>query len=853
MRISPGGRLGPYEVVGRIGAGGMGEVWRARDVRLEREVAIKVLPAELAANAQFRVRFEREAKAVAQLAHPNICSLFDIGDGYFVMELLDGDTLASRIARGPLPPRDVAQLGAQIADALDQAHRRGIVHRDLKPENVMLTQSGAKLLDFGLAWSVESTALQRRLTESGMVVGTVQYMAPEQVQAGPVDHRADIFALGALLYEALTGRAAFGGGTTASIFAAILGSEPLPVAELRPEAPPALEHVIVRCLRKLPEERWQSARDIAEELRWIAQGSAPAPRVPALKGRAPRTVAALALILVLLVAIGAGMFAASRMRRDHDLPALATVIEIPPDIDFRNFNISPDGETVGVLGIWQGDPHIWIRRLGNFAFERLPQTNGATSFVFSPDGRSVAFIAGKKLWMLRLGEHEASAICSVVPALGWPLWTPQNTIVLEQPAGPLLAVEARPGAVPRALTVLGPDETLHLEPDMSEDGELLFFNVALQDVRDPRNGLYVQRRGEKAKHFVVAAPPNSYDSIGGWLVTYDQNDPAKMVYRRFDRTQLRLAEAQQTLSAGRPTGGWLIAPNGTLFMTDPFARPVVALIDRAGDAKVVGDAPGRHPRVSPDGKRVAYSGDPPAANGIWTLDLMRGTRSKVTDCRRARFAVWAADGRRVFYSCAGNAGFDIYTRSADGTGDEELVVSTPLDDTPSGVSSDGKFLLFSSGKATPGRDVFILPLERGAKPRSLIATPADERLAVFSPDGSLVAWASNEAGRTEVYVSALDGDVERVQVSVEGGSEPRWRRDGRELFIMLPSRKVASVELRVGAGGIEVGPPRPLFSVDVGASPTYDVLPDGQTFVVARGGAVNTTRLHVKTGMLPRE
>lgn len=768
MRISPGGRIGPYEIVARIGAGGMGEVWRARDVRLEREVAIKVLPAELTCDAQFRVRFEREAKAVAQLAHPNICSLFDIGDGYFVMELLEGETLAARIARGALPMPEAAQIGAQIADALEQAHRRGIVHRDLKPENVMLTRSGAKLLDFGLAWNVESTVLRRRLTESGMVVGTMQYMAPEQAQAGRVDHRVDIFALGAVLYEMVTGRAAFEGSSAASILAAIIGSDPVPVAERRPETPPALEHVIVRCLCKSPDDRWQSAHDVAEELRWIAQGSGSGSRV--LTPRAwKRSVAIAASAVLMLVAIGSAVVLTAKMRPRAEVPKLAMTIEIPPDVNVRDFNISFDAQTIGILGVWKGDPHIWIRRLGAFDFERIPGTVGAQSFVFSPDGQSLAFIARQRLWILRLDEHEARAICPVSPTQGWPLWTPQNTIVFDQALdGPLLAVDAHPGAVPRPITVLGAGEVSHLEPDVSDDGELLFFTVLMKDARDARNGLYVQRRGEREKHFVVATAPNTYDHVADWLVTMNAGT-TDLIYRRFDRTRLKMEDEQRTLSAGRTMGAWILAPNGTLFTSDPFSPRTLSLIDRAGTPRVLGDINAYGPRLSPDEKRVAYA-DFGRASGIWVVDLTRGTRVKVTDCRDAARAVWTSDGRRVFYSCAGKAGFDVYVRNADGTGPEELLVNTELHDGVCDVSSDGKMLLFFSGNPERGRDLLILPLVPGSKPRPLIATPADERFAEFSPDGRLFAYTSDESGRTEVYIRSVEAGGERVQVSVEGGN-----------------------------------------------------------------------------------
>ncbi len=847
MMISPGGRIGPYEVVARIGVGGMGEVWKARDARLERDVAIKVLPAEVAGDAQFRIRFEREARAVAQLAHPNICSLFDVGEGYFVMELLDGETLGARLARGPLSPQETARIGSQIADALDSAHRHGIVHRDLKPENVMLTGSGAKLLDFGLAWNVEATARRRRLTETGMVIGTVQYMAPEQAQGAAVDHRADIFALGTLLYEAITGRPAFQGETMRTILAAIVASDPVPVAEVRPDVPPALDHLIARCLQKSPAERWQSAHDVAEELRWIAQGSGSGTRaVPRVRWR--RNAVLAAAIATALIAVVWGLYVTAK-NRGQELPKIAMSIELPADIDVVDLNVSNDARTLGILGTRSADPQIWVRRLDSFDFELVPGTEGAHGFVFSPDVRSMAFIARKQLWVFRFGEHGPRAVCPVPPTRTAPLWTTRNTIIFDQVNGPLLEVDARSGATPRPITVLGAGEIQHDFPDLSDDGEVLFFVVTFADAGDPRNGYYVQRLGEREKHFVAAAQINSYSYVDGWIAIADSNDRTKVVFRRFDRARLAMGDAQRTVSVGHELGGWILASNGTVFSTDPLVWPALSLIDRSGNVRTVKDTVGFHPRLSPDGKRVVYTGDG-NAKGIWVADLNRGTRLRVTNCVGARIGVWTPDGRRLVYGCAGEGGYDLFIRNADGTGRDELLVRTPRSDVASDVSPDGKTLLVSSGSRDSGSDVLVAPLDGSAAPRPLFATPADERQAVFSPDGKLIAYASDESGRPEVYVQAVDAAGDRVQVSVEGGSEPRWRRDGRELFLMLPTRKIAAVEIRRDGQRIEAGTPQPLFDVTVEDFPAYDVSADGQTFVAGTGG-IRTRRVLVTTNILP--
>lgn len=850
MQMVPGARVGPYEVVARIGAGGMGEVWRARDHRLEREVAIKVLPAEFAADTQFRIRFEREAKAVAQLAHPNICSLYDIGDDYMVMELLDGETLAARIARGPVPVKEVATIGAQIADALDQAHRHGIVHRDLKPENVMLTRSGAKLLDFGLARTVDG--VQQRLTRSGIVVGTVHYMSPEQAQGRSTDHRSDIFSLGSVLYETVTGVPPFEAELLHYVFAAIIGNDPLPLTERRPDVPPALEHVIVRCLQKSPDDRWQSAHDIAEELRWVAQGSGSAPRVI----RRSRTMELLAWGVAAVLAVAAvifGVLLATRTPRAPEQPRFAMTIELPPGADVVDFNIAPDGHTVGFLGVLDGDSRIWVRRLGSFDLQVVRDSAGAQSFVFSPDAQSLAFVARKRLWIIRLGDGVARAICPIGKTRGWPLWTARNKIVFDRAsAAPLFEVDPIPGAVPRPITTLEPGETYHLEPDVSEDGELLFFNVAMSDGQDARNGLYVQRQGEPGKHFVVAGLENTYDYVNGWLAT---SAPAAMVYRRFDRKNLQVEDREHVVQAGQRFGGWLVAPNGTLFAVDPLIPQSLLMFDRSGASQKIDERAMSQPRLSPDGTRIAYIARGSTNSGVFVFDIARGTHAFVSDCRRCRFPVWTPDGKRIVFSCAKQKlDYDIFVRNADGTGGDELLVRTPRRDWAADVSPDGRSLLFWADGDDGSSDILLAPLVPNAVPRSLIASAVDETLPVFSPDGLLVAYASEESGRSEVYVQPVDGRRGRAQVSAKGATEPRWRRDGRELFVLTASRGIAAAPIgRDADGGVDVGAPRTLFEVAVAQSPTYDVSADGQKIVVNHGAAYRPKRLMMVTGMLPQD
>ncbi|HEX3583900.1 MAG TPA: protein kinase, partial [Thermoanaerobaculia bacterium] len=396
MTIVSGTRLGPYEIIAPLGAGGMGEVYRARDTRLDRSVAVKILPAEFANDAQLRARFEREAKTISQLNHPNICTLHDVGDNFLVMELLEGETLATRLDRGPLPLEQVIRYGIDIARALDVAHRQGVVHRDLKPGNVMITKSGAKVLDFGLAKSsevsvdYEAATVQRPLTSEGMIIGTFQYMSPEQLEGQHVDQRADIFAFGAVLYEMATGRRAFDGKTKTSLIAAIVAAQPKPVHELQPLTPAAFEHVIAKCLEKDPEDRWQTAHDIASELEWIMEGLG-REETPSRLRVTPWIFSTIALAVALIGASAAYITA----RRPHAEPRMSVSFSLPPKVAdyYGQAELSPDGESVVLVAFKNNAHSLWVRRLDENEPHALAGTDGALQPFWSPDGKSIAFFA----------------------------------------------------------------------------------------------------------------------------------------------------------------------------------------------------------------------------------------------------------------------------------------------------------------------------------------------------------------------------------------------------------------------------------------------------------------------------
>src|SRR5687768_9999224 len=437
--VSAGTRLGPYEVVSRVGAGGMGEVWKARDTRLDRSVAIKILPAGLAGDAQFRLRFEREAKTISQLTHPHICTLYDVGDDYLVMELLEGETLADRLERGSLPLADVLKYGAQIAEALDRAHRGNVVHRDLKPANVMITKAGAKLLDFGLAKASElqlfdGATVQKPLTQEGTILGTFQYMAPEQLEAAEVDARTDIFALGALLYEMATGQRAFAAKSKASLIAAIVKEQPRPISEIQPLTPPAFEHIVAKCLAKDPEDRWQSARDVAQELRWIGEGgSQVGVRAPVVATRRSRerlawSAAAMASALFIVAAL-----AAWQIYRRIEVPQVMrfsapNTITSRPVETYGTIVISPDGREIVYSAADGPSKKLFRRSIDQFEPAAIAGSDGGVQPFFSPDGKWVGFFARQRLWKVPLTGGRPTELARAARSRGAE-WLEDGTIV----------------------------------------------------------------------------------------------------------------------------------------------------------------------------------------------------------------------------------------------------------------------------------------------------------------------------------------------------------------------------------------------------------------------------------------
>jgi Tol biopolymer transport system component len=825
----------------------MGEVYRAHDTRLGRDVAIKMLSPHLAATPEVRARFEREARTISQLSHPHICTLYDIGRApgeagsgeadYLVMELLEGETLAHRLEKGPLPVAEVLTLGAQVADALDRAHRASVVHRDLKPGNVMLTKAGAKLMDFGLARAAglgpapgimtESPTVSRPLTAEGTIVGTFQYMAPEQLEGKEADARSDLWALGCVLYEMATGKRAFEGESQASLIAAILDREPRPITELKPMSPPALEHLLRRCLAKDPDERWQSARDVMQELRWIAEASSqagvPAP-VSARRRRRERLAWALAItaaavaIVALVVTRFAPHLSASELARFSITapPGQALVTDGP------NAVLSPDGRHLAFLATDStGVQRLWIRPLDSFSAQPLAGTKNAFLPFWSPDSRFIAFFAEGKLRKVPLGGGVPEVICDAPSGRGG-TWSKNDVIVFAPlTTGPLLRVPADGGA---PVEVVRPDsargETGLRFPCFLPDGRH-FLYVGLPRRREGFD-VFVGAVDSKERRRIMSAGSAPVYAEPGYLFF---EHSGRLVAQRFDRSRLRPMGTGKLVSLGEtaPASYFEGAPQ-----LSPPASGVLAKIsaslpntqlewfDRTGRALgTVPLPPGRYelPALSPDGRKASVTRLTSAINGdLWVVDLERAVATRATfDGSTASGAagIWSPDGSRIAFQCNPSGPYDVYQALASGAGPPEpLVQSNVVLKLPDDWTRDGKYLVFSQNDEATGWDLWLLPLQGDRRAVPYLRSPFDEVSAAVSPDGRWLAFDSNETGTSEIYVCAFPQPAEKYRVTTSGGASAHWSQDGRELLIWSGGSTVLA-----GTG--------PIFSVDVQTTPSF--------------------------------
>lgn len=872
MQLSPGTRLGPYEIVAPLGAGGMGEVYRARDTRLSREVAVKVLPGHLSANEEVRARFEREAKTVSGLNHPNICVLHDVGregdTDYLVMELIEGETLAARLEKGPLPTAEVLRIGAEIADALDSAHRAGVIHRDLKPGNIMLTRSGAKLMDFGLARPgagpvsesgatvqglTQSPTVARPLTAEGTIVGTFQYMAPEQLEGKEADARADVWALGCVLYEMASGKRAFEGQSQASLITSIMSSTPSPISQVAPMAPPALDRLVRGCLVKDPASRLQSAHDIKLQLSWIEEGGSQA-GVPKPVAKRRRSRERLAWVVSALAVVAAATAAFFVLRPAPVVPPVQAFIKPPPGVLFSSsidkplpLAISPDGSMIAFCARrGEGPDLVWVRSLGLDDARPLAGTEGAEGPFFSPDGRSVGFFADAQ--MKRVDVAGGPVITLVggearVDPRG-ATWNRDGVILFTANSfGPVHQVAADGGPVTEATvldTVSG--EATHRYPFFLPDGRHFLYLV-----RSSRAGagqhptVCVGEIGSVERKAVLDVASNVIYASGHLIYVRGKI----LVAQRFDPRSFTISgpavplvdDARMDERFSR--GVFAASENGVLVcMTgNNLSRTQLRWLDRSGNR--VGDVGepadytyGGTPQISPDGSTAAM----PVANpdrglsDVWLVDLTSGRRRKLTvDTEDHPGAQWLPDGKSVAVTTTRRPRGSIDAVTIDGTRTRQILQG-PTYMWP--LSAHGDVLLYIADGETPTSDIYMTSISGADAPRPFAATDVDEMSAQFSPDGRFVAYQSDETGRLEVFVAAFP-EGGRWQVSQGGGRQARWNRNGRELFFRDPENYIVSVSVEKTATGFQTGAAKRLFQFHGGGGTwCYDVAPDGQRFLV---------------------
>jgi hypothetical protein len=868
--FASGDRLGPYVIEAIAGRGGMGEVYRAHDSRLGRHVAIKVLPASLANDPGRLARFEREGRILASLNHPHICSLFDVGReedvGYLVMEYVEGELLADRIRKGPLPLDRALSCGIQIADALDKAHARGVVHRDLKPGNVMLTSSGVKVLDFGLARSRASAIaapngarpLDSDLTTTGTIVGTSRYMAPEQLQGTACDSRTDIWAFGCLLYEMITGARAFDGGTDVAVAAAIFERHPSPPSARNPELPPSIDHVVDRCLTPAPEDRWQSAADLRHELEWIAErarhGAEPTQTPAARRRWMPATILALAATAFVILMAAAAIL---RAPRNASAPQpMRLTLGLPERLLRPNYlAFSPDGRQLAFVAKSPDDtePLIWIRSMDALDVKPLRGTEGIRQLPFwSPDGRSVGFFHDGKLKRVDVASNAIQIICDAPDGRGG-TWGPDGTIVFAPDAGSALFKVASTGSSPVAVTALGtaPAEQSHRLPSFLSDGRHFVFTVmgdpdwyalALGSLDGPATSQLARWDGDPRFPFdVTEAVP------AGEFLMFARAQA--LVAQPLDRRTWRLVGEATPIAPrvaaedmGRHTfavspGGTLVYGTTTLSGIQPMDRRQLTWITRSGvtaekvwDAAPIGDF-----SVSPDGRRVAVSRENPrtAESDIWIVDLQRGTGTLVTPGGRyLGNPLWSRDGTSLLYTVAHSLGaIELLSMPADGNGPERRLQRAATSLWPIGWSADGAPLVVSAGPASGG--YAVLSLQSGdTRPSTPIVRNSGHFFeAAISPNGHLLAYGGYETSggsRGELFVQPLP-DGPRVQVGGAGAYRPAWRGDGRELYYVSNGKLMAAQVFEHPT--VEIGTVTPLFNVP--EQTVWAPSPDGQRFLVA--------------------
>jgi serine/threonine protein kinase/Tol biopolymer transport system component len=860
--LQPGTSIGPYRIEQSLGAGGMGQVYKARDTRLGRTVALKVLSPALANDPEFRSRFEREARTISQLEHHHICALYDVGDhngtAYLVMQYLDGETLAQRLEKGPLPMERALSVAVQTADALDGAHSAGVVHRDLKPANIFLTKSGVKLLDFGLAKSiapfagtVDAAVTGSGLTTPGMILGTVPYMAPEQLEGKQADARTDLFALGAVIYEAFTGTRAFDGEHQANVISSIMSDTPPPISASRPDVPAALDRIVSGCLAKDPEARWQSARDVKRALTWMLEPMTGAATIaPRERRRRDLAVAGVALLIGAVIATVIAQWSLADPQDARE--ASAYRFEVFPE-DGASFGmspafmaVSPDGRTL----VWhgpnaQGESGIWIRSLDSLTAHMLKGGENGVQPFWSPDSKFIAFVANGKLKKIGVSGGLAQTLTDA-PSAQSGTWSRDGVIVFRQGTGGLYRVAAAGGpATPVTTLDASRGETAHLWPQFLPDGKHFLYQV--QSTQPEYDGMVYVASLDSTDHVALfIADSHAVYVPQGYLLCMRSNT---LVARPFDADSLRptgepvpVAEQIEINTLTR-RGAFSVSPAGVLAYR-PIAETQLVWVNRSGRQLSTVGPPGhyRNAALSPDEQRVAVAriDVETGAPDIWVIDLSRGVMSRLTSHPALDdLPVWSRDGQHIFFRSSRDGPANFYRTPSSGTGPDEPLFTTRTGVVPMDVSADGR-LIYADGDPTSRflYDLWQSPLSGDRKPVPLMRTKFHETQAQLSPDGRWFAYVSNDSGRNEINVSPFPSGDRKWQISTNGGVEPRWRGDGKEIFFVGLDQSLMAVPVTTGSA-VQAGVPVKLF--DTGMRGTlsasyvrnqYVNTRDGQRFLI---------------------
>ncbi len=843
----------------------MGEVYRARDTRLDRTVAIKVLASHLSSSPELKQRMEREARAISSLNHPHICQLYDIGShngtDYLVMEFLEGETLAERLGKGALPLNDILKIGIAVAEALAVAHRQGIVHRDLKPGNIMLTKSGAKLMDFGLAKSAGAggsaggssapllSAAQTMsqgspmspLTTAGTMIGTIQYMSPEQIEGKEADARSDLFALGAVLYEMLTGARPFEGKSQISVASAILEKEPQAISAVQPLTPPAFEHMVATCLAKSPDDRYQTAHDIVLQLRWIAQSGTQTPRATEKQGTNRRELAAWAIACAMAVMLIA-LFA---LWRGSKVAEQTTYFSASLPFAARDVAVSPNGHTVAMVGRRESDRNdaLWIYEPGSPDATNLAGTEGANFPFWSADGRSIGFFADGKLKKLDLAGGPVQTLCDAQTGRGG-TWN-KDGVILFTPSGHLgvgLYRISASGGTPIEITV--PDKSLvedsHRWPVFLPDGIHYLYSAIHLSGRKDLTSIYVGSLNSNEKRLVTKASGN-VEYVAPYLLAYrDQT----LFAQHFNPRTFELSgeaipiftDVQYSPRISRAVFG---ASSSQLLVAqkagDTGASQLV-WFNRQGQEIGIGLKPGIYGNITlaPDGKAVAADTTDPSSQNtdIWTYDLGTESAKRLTfDPAIDSLPIWSPDSTRMIFSSNRGVTFDLYLKDTNGAQEETHISQDGPDRFPTAWSPDGKYVMYERGP-----DLWVVTIP-DFRPTLFLKASSTLKNAQFSPDGKWVAYSSNESGRWEIYVTSFPDAHGKWQVSNAGGDQPKWRADGKELFYLSAGSEMMVVAVKTGVG-FDAGSPQALFQANprevVATSEqfSYDVSKDGQKFLI---------------------